>query len=809
MTGYWSICVPEAGTNLVTDPECTALDIYNAASSTVTVDTTYARFGYTCLKCVTSNATDDEGVITDTGTSGIAVSVGSSYTFSVYIRGSGTFAIGITWYTAAGAFISDSAGGDNTIGNTGWTRYTLTGTAPATAAFAACFIYSAQSSSTIYVDGFQFEAKSYATTFMSGNQPGCKWNGLTNASTSTRDANYRLGGRLRDIEDTYSIRVRNTSGAGVPPIELHTQPLALQPGSVYQSDKYLDRNLNLIMSPYGTSNAQLLSRRKALWDVIKPEAYGQSQPFLLAYTGNTRTVYGVFRYAGGWELGETTGGPYKIEQGGSVGLRLQGLDPFWYEDDQQQVTLDFNDTLASDQAFARVGGAWRRLGSGFNGNVFCVTVDNERNRVYFGGSFTTANGVTVNGICYFDGTTFRPLGAATKGVAGGSVYAIAIDKNGDAWAGGDFTTAGGSACKGLASWAVVGTSAPTAFNSATSFTVIKAIAFANSGRVYIGGTFTEYGTTANATHIAYSDNSGAGWSAISATAPSGGTPIINAITLDLDGVSIYFGGDFTGVGGVSNTARIAKFNGTSTITALSTGIANNAVKKMVMSPEGMLYVGGTFTSPGAYLARWNGSFWVDLLESYAINSLRWDYSRGELVYLRANTDGTVRAYNGSYSYTYDLTLSSVSSVESQIAVNKYGDLFLANGNAAATADESGITSITSSSAADTYPIIVIVGPSSSSAVIRWIENQTTGHRLYFNLLQIYAGETITIDLSPNAKTVTSSWRGAITNNPINGIANFRLAPGANTIAAYIVGTLTAITMTMRWQTTHSSVDGAA
>jgi hypothetical protein len=78
----------------------------------------------------------------------------------------------------------------------------------------------------------------------------------------------------------------------------------------------------------------------------------------------------------------------------------------------------------------------------------------------------------------------------------------------------------------------------------------------------------------------------------------------------LDG-AIYAGGAFTAMGGVANTARIAKWDGT-TWAALATG-ANSAVNALIVAANGYIYAGGLFTNLGSaagdYVAYWNGSAW--------------------------------------------------------------------------------------------------------------------------------------------------------------------------------------------------------
>jgi hypothetical protein len=93
--------------------------------------------------------------------------------------------------------------------------------------------------------------------------------------------------------------------------------------------------------------------------------------------------------------------------------------------------------------------------------------------------------------------------------------------------------------------------------------------------------------------------------------------------------------------------------------------------------------------------------------------------------------------------------------------------------------------------------------------LRYLENQSTGQVIYFNLL-LLAGETITIDLSPGKKSITSDYRGRIFDNPLanSDFANFHLLPGNNVIAC-LVDKDSTISGVIDWRIQHLSVDGAA
>lgn len=81
------------------------------------------------------------------------------------------------------------------------------------------------------------------------------------------------------------------------------------------------------------------------------------------------------------------------------------------------------------------------FGTGFNGVVTSVAFDYKRGKLYFGGAFTTADGVTVDRIAQYDlaTSTFTAMGDGFDGVVN-SVYVEPA--TGDVFVGGDFTQDG-------------------------------------------------------------------------------------------------------------------------------------------------------------------------------------------------------------------------------------------------------------------------------------------------------------------------------------------------------------------------------
>jgi hypothetical protein len=257
-----------------------------------------------------------------------------------------------------------------------------------------------------------------------------------------------------------------------------------------------------------------------------------------------------------------------------------------------QFYLDKTDGKAHWVVNDNTAKAFSALGTGANGRVTALTVWNGN--LYAGGQFTLAGGVanTVH-IAKWDGTTWSALGTG----ANGDVWSLEV-WNGNLYVGGDFTLAGGVAnTVRIAKWD--GTTWSALGTGASS--TVAALSVWN-GNLYAGGTFTTIGGV-SANSIARWN--GATWSALG----TGANGLVESISV-LNG-NLYAGGWFTQAGGVANTAYIARWNGT-TWSALGTG-ANNFVTTLTIW-DGSLYAGGLFTQMGgvantAYIARWNGTSW--------------------------------------------------------------------------------------------------------------------------------------------------------------------------------------------------------
>ena len=77
----------------------------------------------------------------------------------------------------------------------------------------------------IYIDALQIEESDTFTSYCDGSLQGCKWNGIPNASTSTRNVFESSGGEILNFEDDLSLHISDESGSGMLPVKNHSSPL--------------------------------------------------------------------------------------------------------------------------------------------------------------------------------------------------------------------------------------------------------------------------------------------------------------------------------------------------------------------------------------------------------------------------------------------------------------------------------------------------------------------------------------------------------------------------------------------------------
>jgi hypothetical protein len=243
--------------------------------------------------------------------------------------------------------------------------------------------------------------------------------------------------------------------------------------------------------------------------------------------------------------------------------------------------------------FMWTGGQWQTLGTGMvfpNDNSQGVQVlTNFNGDLVAGGNFVSADGVTLNRVARWNGTSWQPMGA---GFADGYVYALCVAGT-TLYAGGSFTTSNGAAVNKIARWdgAVwqpLGTGVP-----AGSAAVLALVAFQD--QLVAGGTFTTMGGV-GATGVALWDGA---WHAMNSAGMN------NVRQLAVYNGALVAAWDYT--------PRLARWDGTNW-QALGGGLPLAPMTMAVY--RGELLVGGGFMSAGStvspWLARWSdtGAPWI-------------------------------------------------------------------------------------------------------------------------------------------------------------------------------------------------------
>ena len=101
------------------------------------------------------------------------------------------------------------------------------------------------------------------------------------------------------------------------------------------------------------------------------------------------------------------------------------------------------------------GTAWHPLGNGVGGGtnpVVLALAFGPDGSLYAGGDFSTAGGSAANSIASWDGTAWHPLGSGLENCGFNCVRALAVGRDGSLYAGGSFTLAGGRPSSSIAKW---------------------------------------------------------------------------------------------------------------------------------------------------------------------------------------------------------------------------------------------------------------------------------------------------------------------------------------------------------------------
>jgi hypothetical protein len=265
------------------------------------------------------------------------------------------------------------------------------------------------------------------------------------------------------------------------------------------------------------------------------------------------------------------------------------------------------------QAAASQCATWdtRFLQPGMDSAVRALVVydDGSGDALYAGGAFTTAGGTAASFVAKWNGTSWSALGGGFNSPV--DALAVFDDGSGSAlYAGGSFTLASGAVAHYIARWNGVVWS-PVGGGTNSYVESMRVFDDGSGAALYAAGYFTTAGGV-NASKIAKWN--GTAWSSV-----GGGLDDVALALQVLDdgsGPALYAGGYFTLAGGnVAN--HVARWNG-SAWSALASG-TNGAVYGLCAFDDGTgpaIIAGGAFSAAdsasAANVARWNGSAWSAL-----------------------------------------------------------------------------------------------------------------------------------------------------------------------------------------------------
>jgi hypothetical protein len=804
----WRLIEPEASTNIVLNPSAETTGNFAAnGGGVVARSTTYAHYGLYSYHVTTAANNDGIVLITE-------AMAASAYFVTVRVHGT----MPPAWRIEVGGVQKNPRLIERI--DQDWTLYGIDFSAvEAAAATAVLVVQSGAGGGDFYVDGVQAEEKGHWTTYIDGTQDGCSWNGAAHASTSTRSAAARTGGRPRDFQQSYGLFVEEMVGVGTPPVTLDVRGYSILPGGELAGSKLEPREFTLIGTMSARSKAELHAKRQRLAEVLLGAG---GQPIRLEYKGASTEKYIDAIYTSGLEgqLPVTYGGLEVIDEGWQttntyeekLALQFTAPDPAFYAIGEKSVTLDTNDSATVRGVTARLvdTGQWDDLGppnaAGTYGAVYALAED--ATYLYVGGNFLNFDNVgNADYIARYNKHTgaWSALGTGMNNV----VYDLAIGADGTLYATGDFTTAGGGAALRVASWNGAAWAALGAGLNAGG----SGLAIGLDGALYVGGAFTTAGG-GGANYIA--KWSGGAWSALGA----GMNTSVFALSIAPDG-SLYAGGAFVTAGGVT-VNYVAKWDGAAW-SALAGGM-DNQVTSMAIYQDGTVYAGGDFTTAGGnsanYVASWNGTGWSPLGSG----------ANGRVDSLAVGPDGLVLA-GGSFTAIGGIGLASRIAVWNgatwahmdiaglpivyEILPGKFGnptissnyDIFVGF-ETTATVYYGGLTVSANDGSSPAYPRIVASRSGGTSAVLERVRNESLGLTLWLNY-SLLDGETLVIDLLPTQKNITSSMFGqrmdAVLAN--SDFGQWHLKSGDNDVTAFInvAGGPTTVSYLL-WKDSFSSLD---
>lgn len=572
---------------------------------------------------------------------------------------------------------------------------------------------------------------------------------------------FIINGTTRNLVSDYGLTVKQMLGGGMPQIDNVATEYALTSGAYYQRALAKPRIVTLVCLANGlTAQGLAAIRNDIIADVM---ANGLGTSFTLQYSPNSGTISDLsltVRYAGGLEGIETN---TNIE---TLAIRLLATDPYWYAADGSPVSLTINETATACSAHRRASLDWSSM----------TAAGAPTGTVPANGIAVSADGTTIY-VCQ-GSKLYRWVGGTwtswTATGGGALVYCVAPAQSGaGCYVGGDFTAINGVAALNVASFD--GTSTFAAMGAGSGVGPVTAIMVPPEGYVTIGGNAgnrVEYYPTGGPwTSVSYS---GAG--TISALAA---TKVIHS------GQAVFW---------IATTGYVLQkwdVGCTAPAIAPSAGVIN----AIAIDAAGIVWVGGNYTLAGVttYLAGWNGTAWVTPTGIAAeVKALSIDSSNVLRAGL-ATAPGVWRKIDGNvmvpdYGFRAYATVTAIGSASG-------ADVQVVGQNTATASTWMYVGTLTNSgSVPEDITITLTVASGTTAPTLYTIGNLTTGVFVQFNSTLV-GPETITINTATN--TITSSTRGSLKSEILNGVSlsALKLAAGANQFGVLVYDPSSKVTAT--------------
>lgn len=827
-TPYWSVIVPQAGTNYYPYPSAESIS-GSAISGSINNGTVARVSGTSVFGAYSIRCRPTQGGESDSGWRGFSQGLAiGSYWFSFYIIGSqgGTVRYGNILTVLGSATMTGT-----------WQRVEQR-VGIGDGAVQPFFVQPGvgDPNQMFYIDGIMVGADGATnTTYIDGDQDGCLWLGNAHESASIRDAQSRAGGVELAFTDLRVI-IERMRGVGVNGQQTISESFGLRDGGEFQRQRIDLSSFVLEATIIGDSQADLHARRAHLTEVLMPQSVTPASPVRLRYrgSGDDKLVDVDAVFEGGLEYGEQRG--FSEE----VALAFRVHSARWQAQFDQGTALGVGTGFQlSPLSYRTTDGSWHRAVDGAGTGIYTNTAGTpgtvfdllrSGENLYVGGTFTSASSLAAIQSAVRWRIPLRQYAAI--GVLNsfqGLVLAIARTPDGTVAIGGV-----GTSYEGTQTDSVVLISRPDApqggtlhrtefgtINSGlTRGTVLSLLALipdraSGSIALFAGGTFAGIGSSV-------AELNGSQFRAVG----SNGTGITQVVTAlgNIAGTA-YLGGNFTTQ---NNQVDLAYIDTTRRIIGAPSGVNSEGARSVAaigttLRKQGVIFGSISAVSAGAPIS--GSTVGAVVQEGVGLYTLGGGV-QGEIVdgVILPNGDpvivGKLSGFDGVPSATGtraayatfrggawepgDLLLSSPDTVE---AVETGADATLYLGGRLGTIGT--VPSLTT---------LVNTGVAPVAASIRWtnggtgavdlvrVENTTTRTVMSFAAYRLQPGEVLIID--GDARTATSSLFGD-QSGALAGQGAFdalRLLPGTNVLGVLTTGLGGSLEVSAWWRPNGYGID---